>query len=95
MFWLKWMPKRLAILTSATQAASEPCPGPAQSALQWMVEQFGAGPVPLEPPPRLRPELELPEDDPAAHWELAQQLRHCTVARRPQLDSCRCSGGPK
>eukprot|EP00439_Symbiodinium_sp_Y106_P046481 s4363_g5.t3 len=74
----------LVIMTTATQAASEPWAGPAQSALQWMVEQFGAGAVPMEPPPRLRPELELPDDDLAAHWEMAQQLRHCTVARRPQ-----------
>ena len=54
--------------------------------MQWMVEQFGGGPVPMEPPPRLRPDLELPDDDPELHWRLAGQLVHCTVARRPSLE---------
>ena len=38
------------------------------------------------PPPRLRPDLDLPDDDPDMHWRLAGQLVHCTVARRPHLE---------
>ncbi|CAE7881307.1 unnamed protein product, partial [Symbiodinium necroappetens] len=63
-----------------------PAPEPRRSTMQWMVEQFGGGPVPMEPPPRLRPDLELPDDDPDMHWRLAGQLVHCTVARRPNLE---------
>ena len=76
----------LVVLTAAGPAQAAPTPEPRRSTMQWMVEQFGGGPVPMEPPPRLRPDLELPDDDPDLHWRLAGQLVHCTVARRPCLE---------
>ena len=76
----------LVVLTAAGPAQAAPAPEPRRSTMQWMVEQFGGGPVPMEPPPRLRPDLELPDDDPDLHWRLAGQLVHCTVARRPHLE---------
>ncbi|CAE7923243.1 unnamed protein product [Symbiodinium sp. KB8] len=76
----------LVVLTAAGPAQAAPAPEPRRSTMQWMVEQFGGGPVCMEPPPRLRPDLELPDDDPELHWRLAGQLTHCTVARRPCLE---------
>ncbi|CAE7927509.1 eIF3-S7 [Symbiodinium necroappetens] len=76
----------LVVLTAAGPAQAAPAPEPRRSTMQWMVEQFGGGPVPMEPPPRLRPDLELPDDDRDMHWHLAGQLVHCTVARRPNLE---------
>ncbi|CAE7879635.1 unnamed protein product, partial [Symbiodinium necroappetens] len=76
----------LVVLTAAGPVQAAPAPEPRRSTMQWMVEQFGGGPVPMEPPPRLRPDLELPDDDPELHWRLAGQLVHCTVARRPNLE---------
>ena len=76
----------LVVLTAAGPAQAAPTPEPRRSTMQWMVEQFGGGPVPMEPPPRLRPDLELPDDDPDMHWRLTGQLVHCTVARRPNLE---------
>ena len=64
----------LVVLTAAGPAQAAPAPEPRRSTMQWMVEQFGGGPVPMEPPPRLRPDLELPDDDPDLHWRLAGQL---------------------
>ena len=79
----------LVVLTAAGPAhaaQAAPSPEPRRSTMQWMVEQFGGGPVPMEPPPRLRPDQELPDDDPDLHWRLAGQLVHCTVAHRPNLE---------
>ncbi|CAE7664169.1 eIF3-S7, partial [Symbiodinium necroappetens] len=62
----------LVVLTAAGPVQAAPAPEPRRSTMQWMVEQFGGGPVPMEPPPRLRPDLELPDDDPDmqlwTHW---------------------------
>ena len=40
----------------------------------------------MEPPPREKTDLHLPDDDPHRHWQLAAELQHCTVAARPRLE---------
>ena len=74
----------LLVLTSGHHGGSGANPEPGRSAIRCMVEQFGGGPAPMGPPPRLRPEVDLPKDDPLAHWNMSADITHCTVARRPE-----------
>ena len=77
----------LAASTVHPVTAHTAVPGaPRRATIQWVVEQFGFGGVPMEPPPREKTDLHLPDDDPHRHWQLAAELQHCTVAARPRLE---------
>ena len=77
----------LAASTVHPVTAHTAVPGaPQRATIQWVVEQFGFGGVPMEPPPREKTDLHLPDDDPHRHWQLAAELQHCTVAAWPRLE---------